>query len=189
MDEELLSRLVVVDTETTGADVFRNSLISYAFVPLLGDAYLEGYVEDVTGEPWSPVAKSYFSASFDKWIIERESPRAAVKKIESFIDSQFGGREVVMIGHNVAFDRYFLEGLANHAGCGRIKGISHRTIDTHSIIAALHLAGKIPESAMNSSGAFDYFDVSPNPGLRHTALGDALATRDLFKKLLENLRT
>lgn len=187
MHRSILSRLIVVDTETTGANIFEHDLISYAFAPMTEGLVLEGYVFDTSGNPWSPVAQSYFEASKVRWQAERISPRHAVETIEAYLRSNFHGEDMIMVGHNVGFDRYFLEKLANQAGKERIEGLSHRSVDTHSLLIALHMNGAIPESATSSTGAFDYFGVSPPVESRHTALGDALATRQLFVRILQEL--
>lgn len=188
MHGSMLSRLIVVDTETTGANIFEHDLISYAFAPLIEGPVLEGYVYESSGNPWSPVAKSYFEASRIRWEAEGVSPKRAVEDIENYLRGVCCGEEIIMVGHNVAFDRYFLEKLANQAGKARIEGLSHRSVDTHTLLVALHLNGTIPESATSSTGAFEYFGVAPPEQSRHTALGDTLATRQLLRRILKELK-
>lgn len=187
--EVLMSRLIVVDTETTGPDLFRHDILSYAFVPMNDAEVLEGFVKGVGELTWSDVARSYFESTYDRWAEEAKTPLDAVSEIEAYLDRIGGGSELIMVGHNVAFDRYFLQKLAHDAGKSSIRGLSHRSVDTHSLLVALSLMGRIPEAAVNSSGAFKYFGVEPRADLRHTARGDALATRDLFKLVLEELRS
>lgn len=184
MHADLLNRLVVVDTETTGSNLFRHNLLSYAFAPVCDSSVLEGYVGDQDDLIWTDVAKSYFANSEEKWNRHKKSSSMAVAEIERYLEGVSPGVDMVMVGHNVAFDRYFLEKLANDAGQTGIRGLSHRTVDTHSMLITLSLLGKIPESATTSSGAFAYFGVSPEAEHRHTALGDALATRELFRLIL-----
>lgn len=183
MRADLLSKLIVVDTETTGTDVFTHNILSYAFVPVCDGPVLEGFVDEHHEAVWTDVAKSYFASSEKKWSLHKKSARAAVNEIEHYLASLSRG-DLVLVGHNVAFDRYFLEKLARDAGQPYIKGLSHRTIDTHSLLVTLSLMGRIPENATTSSGAFEYFNVSPASDIRHTALGDATATRDLYRKIL-----
>lgn len=184
MRSGLLKRLLVVDTETTGSNVFQNGLLSYAFVPFLGGESLEGFVEDNSGGAWSPVAEAYFKGTKDRWQALRKSPLAAVNEIEAYLRRLDIDEDAILVGHNVAFDRYFLEKLAYQAGKTKINGISHRTIDTHSLLMALCVKGCIPPEALSSEGAFKYFNVLPRIDLRHTALGDAVATRELLERIL-----
>lgn len=186
MKASLLKNLIVVDTETTGANVFTNSILSYAFVPMTCDDTLEGYVDDFSGQPWSEVAESYFRETKKEWSENKKSPSAALHTIEAYLSELSPGEDMMLVGHNVAFDRYFLERMAFEAGRSRIAGLSHRSIDTHSLLMSLSILGLIPESATSSSGAFKYFGISPSNSKRHTAIGDAIATKRLFSLIIEN---
>jgi len=182
----LLKKLIVVDIETTGANVFTHSILSYAFVPMTSENTLEGFVDDFSGEPWSEVAKSYFNETREEWSEKKQSAAAALHAIESYLRALSPAEDMILVGHNVAFDRYFLERMAFEAGCSRVAGLSHRSIDTHSLLMSLSIMGRIPEEATSSSGAFKYFGVNPPISKRHTAIGDALATRQLFRLILDN---
>ena len=92
---------------------------------------------------------------------------------------------LTVVGHNVGFDVAFLRQLAFQAGLNEVPLISHRVIDTHTMLYLLHLSGVIPEDALSSDGAFRHFEIGPQAFARHTALGDALATRELFMRVLE----
>ncbi|MDA5339069.1 3'-5' exonuclease [Stenotrophomonas maltophilia] len=186
MKASLLKKLIVVDTETTGANVFTNSILSYAFVPMTCDDILEGYVDDFSGQPWSEVAESYFRETKEEWSVKKRSASAALQAIEAYLSELSPGEDMMLVGHNVAFDRYFLERMAFEAGRSRIAGLSHRSIDTHSLLMSLSIMGLIPESATSSSGAFKYFGIRPPSSKRHTAIGDAIATRRLFSLIIEN---
>jgi DNA polymerase-3 subunit epsilon len=62
---------------------------------------------------------------------------------------------------------------------------SHRMIDTASILHYLYLSGRLEQKVVSSDEAFAHFKIAVEG--RHTALGDALATAQLFNCLLEIL--
>lgn len=183
-----LSTLVVVDTETTGENPFVHEILSAAFVPVEQPAQLEVHVKVRDNASWSKYGQSLFEKIEGEWQQRAVLASEAVQKIEEFLDSHYQGREVNLVGHNVAFDRFFLARLASRAGVKSIRGISHRTVDTHSLLTVLHILGKIPSEATSSSGAFEYFNIKVPKARRHTALGDAVATRELFLRLIDELR-
>ena len=72
------------------------------------------------------------------------------------------------------------------AGQGRAlePRFSHRTVDTHSLAAGLRDAGRLPLENLSSTALFAHFGIEVPEARRHTALGDALATYDLYWKLV-----
>lgn len=179
--------LLVVDTETTGPDVFIHDIVSFAFVPLDGRRLLDGYVLVPDTAVWSEYAAREFSKYRDSWSRRAMRPSDLLKSIEEYIFELFGGEPVVLAGHNISFDRYFLHKLARAAGASGIRGVSHRTFDTHTLLMALAMAGEIPHWATTSDGAFDYFSINIEERNRHTALGDAIATRELILRLIQRI--
>ena len=177
-------KLAAIDVETSGINPFRHQILSLALVPLdLSKSPLELYVNE--GEPeWQRIAADYFEGSRPAWEASGRSAIEACVALSSYIDNVFGS-EITVVGHNVGFDVAFLRQLAFRAGLGQVPLISHRVIDTHTILYLLHLSGVIPEDALSSDGAFRHFDIRPPASARHTALGDALATRELFMCVLD----
>lgn len=177
-------KLVAIDVETSGINPFRHDILSLALVPLdPSKPPLELYVNE--GEPeWQRIAADYFGESRPAWEAYGRSASEACAALSSYIETVFGD-QVTVVGHNVGFDVAFLRQLAFRAGLDQVPLISHRVIDTHTILYLLHLAGVIPEDALSSDGAFRHFDIRPQASARHTALGDAVATRKLFMRVLE----
>jgi DNA polymerase-3 subunit epsilon len=180
--------LVVIDLETSGTNPFLHDVLTVGLVPLTEAA--PPCVVHVRPKEiyWSRYAKENFARFSAAWESEAVSPIAACEAIEQYLSRVFRKEPVTAIGHNVGFDMAFLRKLAFLAGKEEIAGISHRALDTHTILYLLFLSGQIPSSALSSDGAFKYFDISVPKDARHTALGDALATRELFLRLLDMLR-
>jgi DNA polymerase-3 subunit epsilon len=181
----LNSPLVVVDVETSGLNPFRHELLSVTFVPFAADVEpLEVYVKADSIE-WSPYARKIFDKYSEDWMLKSTSPDIACEKIEHYLRKVFLGEKATPVGHNVGFDMSFLKRLAFLGGREEIDGLSHRAIDTHTLLYLLCLKGEIPSSALNSDGAFKYFGIQVPEHLRHTATGDAVATKHLVSRLFE----
>ena len=173
--------LVAIDTETTGLNPFVHDILVAAFVPF-DDCVepLQVFVEprDLT---WSETAYKYFQYYKEDWEAHKKPAKYACASIERWIAQNFQG-PITLVGHNVGFDLGFLRALAYEGARDQIEGISHRSVDTHSLLYALYEVDCLPEHALTSSGAFEHFDI-PVDG-RHTALGDAIATRELYERIL-----
>lgn len=181
---EFFQKLVAIDVETSGINPFQHQILSLALVPLdPSKSPLELYINE--GEPeWQGIAADYFEEWRPDWEAYGRSASDACAALSSYIETVFG-EEITVVGHNVGFDVAFLRQLAFRAGLAQVPLISHRVIDTHTILYLLHLSGVIPEDALSSDGAFRYFDITPQASARHTAIGDALATQKLFIRALE----
>ena len=179
--------LLVVDVETTGTNPFRHNVMAIACVPFAGDIpTLELYVahEKVV---WSEYAKKQFDRYALKWETNAISAGNACAVIEQYLSLYYPGESVTLVGHNIGFDMAFLRKLAFEGGRDELAGISHRTVDTHTMLYVLYEQGKLPSSALTSDGAFRHFGIRIRESERHTALGDAFATKTLASKLFELL--
>ena len=117
------------------------------------------------------------------------APEAALEALETFCGRHFpGGGPITLVGHNIAFDRNFLAVFFARLGRPFEPRFSHRTIDTHSLAAALRDAGRLPLANLSSSALFEHFGIVVPEARRHTALGDALGTFELYWKLVERMR-
>ena len=116
-----------------------------------------------------------------------DAPRNAINKMKTFLNNHFlSGEKITLAGHNINFDVNFLRKFLqrNHEDFNLY--FSHRFIDTSSILYFLYLAGKINEKAISSDKAFKLFKIKI--ARRHCALDDAVATAELFTRLLEIVR-
>jgi DNA polymerase III subunit epsilon len=186
LTEEVLGRVIVFDTETGGLDPFIHSLLSIGLVSYDGTRRTEIFVcEPDIG--FHPRSMQVNGIDLD-WIREHGvSPREAVAQVEAFLAETAPERPdppAMMVGHNVAFDLSYMRRIYSLAGQPFPREFSHRSIDTHTILWSLAVRGALPFDATSSDGAFKWFQIEPPPEARHTALGDAIATRDLLEQLL-----
>jgi len=179
-----LEHIVVLDTETGGLDPFEHSLMSVGLVTGDGTRTDEFFVAEpkMVTNPRSLAVNRLDPAQVAR---EGLAPLEAVERIEAFLDAYPGPRPVMVVGHNVAFDLAFMRRIYDMAGRPLPSDFSHRTVDTHTLLWSLMAVGKLPPNVRGSDAAFAHFDIAPPDALRHTALGDAVATRDLIERLVE----
>jgi DNA polymerase-3 subunit epsilon len=184
MNPEATRNLLLVDLETTGPSPFLHSPLAVGLLPLLSEAPpLLVYVRP-NDWTWSTFARTNFHRFSDEWENNAVSPAAAYELIETYVHSCFEDEPVTLVGHNVGFDISFLGKLAVLSGREGFKVFSHRSLDTHTMLYLLYLQDKVPRSALTSEGAFNHFGIEVAPGMRHTALGDVIATRILLSHVL-----
>lgn len=178
-------RLLFIDTETGGLDPYKYSLLTLGMV-VWEDMKIVDTEELFIND--GKLAVTNESLSINKIDIKEHrkiaiSPKEAIKKINTFLEHNFHQyNKITLAGHNINFDVNFLRFFLSQNNENFNKYFSHRFIDTSSILYYLYLAGYIKERAISSSEAFDLFRISVEG--RHTALGDAIATAQLFSHLL-----
>ncbi len=179
-----IKNVVILDTETGGLDPLTHSMMTIGLVSGDGTHQTEIWVAEpeIIADPRALAVNRLDPAEVAR---EGVTPSAACDAVDSFLWAvdPIAGRPMV-VGHNVAFDNAFMRRMYTMAGRPVNPAFSHRTIDTHTLLWSLMTVGKLPPGVNGSDAAFKHFDVSPPPELRHTALGDAIATRDLFEQLL-----
>lgn len=95
--------------------------------------------------------------------------------------------KATLAGHNVSFDRDFLKVLIEENSNHSFEAfVSHRLLDTMSILNFLVVNNKLPVDVLSSDGAFRHFGIVVEN--RHTAMGDVEATIVLFDYLSEFLQ-
>ncbi len=181
-------RLLVFDTETGGLDAAKHSLLSLGLVALEDDRTLESVELLVKHEPYvitgggMKVNRIDIAAHHEA----AQSPVAVADALEAFCTRHFGDKPVTLVGHNIAFDRAFLGSFLASVGRELEPRFHHRTVDTHAFAFGLQQAGRLPAALrLSSDGLFAHFNIQIAPEKRHTALGDALATAELYLKLVE----
>ncbi len=181
-----MKNLAVLDLETSGVNPNKHSVLEIGIIPLDKKPAFHIYIKS-DNISWSEFALENFKKFSSRWDAEAVPPAEAVKALSNYLLDNFNGEKVTLIGHNIGFDVSFLKKLAFDAGLDEIPYISHRVIDTHTLLYILSSQGLVPESALSSDGAFKHFNIEPNEESRHTAIGDAIATKKLFKSVLNLL--
>ena len=181
-----------LDTETGGLDPRKHSLLSLGLVVGDGSRIVDSLEVLVKHEPFVVSAGGMKVNRIDlvKHAETALEPAMAMTVLDVFLDQHFPHRckPIVLAGHNVTFDQAFLAVFLESQGHSLEPRFSHRIVDTHSIAAALRDAGRLPLENLSSTALFAHFGILVPEDRRHTALGDSLATFELYWKLVELAR-
>ena len=189
---DVMSKILVLDTETGGLNPDKHSILSYGAV-ILDDFKIIDQIEVYVNEGNIIAEESALRVNkIDlKYLVEHGySPLPAVELLENFLLKHFNFLDctkynlINMSGHNIGFDVGFMKRLYRLAGREYEKVFSHRTLDTAGIIRFLNVAGVSDLSSSSSDKAFDYFRIVIPEEKRHTALGDAIGTAELLVELV-----
>lgn len=183
------NRLLFIDTETGGLDPQKHSLLTIGVVvwdEKLGELYSDEYA--VYSDTYT-ITKSALRINHFNEELHREkaiSSKEIVRKFHEIKLNYFQEYNVIpLAGHNTTFDIQFLKQLFISCGRSFEKLFSHRVVDTYSIIKYLSDCHIIPHAVNSSAKAFEYFNITVDG--RHTALGDARATMQLYYKVIQLL--
>ena len=175
---------VIIDTETGGLDPSKHSLISVGLVSACGTRMDEFIVKEPTlmADPRSMAIHGITEHTINEHGL---TPDDAVDRFEAFFNNMDG--PVLLVGHNISFDLSFIKRLYRLTNRTQPRKISHRSLDTHTLLWTGIQLGIFPSSTNTSDGAFSHFDIEPPADKRHTALGDAIATQKLVDEIMHAL--
>jgi DNA polymerase-3 subunit epsilon len=168
---------VVFDTETTGLDpAAGDELVQVAAVRIVNGRMLSGEKFDSLVNPGRriPEASTRVHGITDAMVADAPEISETLSRFHRFC----GG--AVLIAHNAPFDLAFLRRHEEAIGCR----FDHPVLDTVLISAILY--GETAAHDLDSVAG--RLDISIDEAVRHTALGDSLATADAFLKMLPMLR-
>jgi len=184
--------MLFLDTETGGLDPRSHSLLSLGLVVGDGPRLTHSLEILIRHEPYVVSAGGMKVNRID--LVQHSAlalePDMALTVLDVFLDQHFPHRcqPVILAGHNVQFDQAFLATFLASHGRTLEPRFSHRMVDTHSMAAALRDAGQLPLDNLSSSALFAHFGIELPEEKRHTALGDSLATFELYWKLVELMK-
>lgn len=181
-------KILFIDTETGGIDPASHSLLSLALV-VWKELEVRASIEILVNDGVLNVTEKALEINginLSEHKKKAVSPALALQQFDQFLDIHFSRDEKIILGgHNINFDVNFLNAFLTRSGYDFQQRFSHRFVDTSSILFYLYLTGKIKRKLTASQDAFDYFGITVSG--RHTALGDAFATAQLFSKLVNIL--
>jgi len=182
-------RILFIDTETGGIDPHKHSLLSIGLV-IWSDFEIVDSLELLINDGMlnvTPKALDVNKIDLEEHKKNSISPKKAAREILIFLKKNFDkNQKITLAGHNVNFDVNFFRVFLSKNNIDFNSYFSHRFVDTSSILYYLYLTGKIKSKAISSQEAFDLFGI--HVATRHTAVGDATATANLFTTLLLLLR-
>jgi len=176
MPETRLDELAVaiLDVETTGLDVRDDRLVAVALVPVRGRRIFRGDVIDRLVNPGVPIParSTAFHGLTDGMVKDAPKAAAVLPEITRALENR------VVVGHQIGFD---LAVLANEAARAGIEWHPPPSLDLLQLAAALE-----PRESDQTLDAMALRFGVPIVG-RHTALGDALVTAEIYVRLLPRL--
>ncbi len=166
---------IVIDTETTGLDVRRDRIISFGSVRVHGTRVYRAETHDMLIDPAMPIPKRSIAVHGITDAMAGQAPTLDVRwpTIEAALDG------MVVIGHNIGFDAAILSCEAERIGTDWQPAA---LVDTLLLAAALDPVRK----DLTLDGLAASFGITIEG--RHTALGDALVTAELYVRLVDCMK-
>ncbi|MGB0499513.1 MAG: PolC-type DNA polymerase III, partial [Rubricella sp.] len=164
---------VVFDTETTGLEPSAGDrLVQIAGQRVVHGRLREGDVFDTLVDPGRPIpaASTAIHHITNEMVVDAPDEGNAVRAFHAFAEG------AVLVAHNAAFDLAFLS---------KVEGQSGVRFDQPVLDTVLLSAIAFPhESDHTLDGLAARLGVTIPEPLRHTALGDSVATADVFLRLI-----
>jgi DNA polymerase III subunit epsilon len=177
LDSMPLGRLTytVFDTETTGLLPHKDEIVQIGAVRIVNGRIVPGERMDQLVNPGRPIppASSKVHGVTDAMVATAPGIAEAGRRFHTF------ARDSVIVAHNAPFDMAFLH---RHKARMGVEW-THPILDTVLLSAILFGASQ----THTLDALCDRLAVTIPPDLRHTALGDAHATAEVFSRMLPML--
>lgn len=166
--------VLVLDTETTGLDVAKDSIVSVGAVRMHGVRIYRSTLIDQLVNPGRPIPASASAVhGITNTMVAERPPVASV--LPEIFQAMKGS---VLVGHNIGFDIALLKRAAASAG---LAWPDPPWLDI--ILLAGALEPDAPDLNLDTMARNTGVNVSG----RHTALGDSLVTAEIYIRMLDRL--
>ncbi|MCU7843861.1 MAG: PAS domain-containing protein [Candidatus Thiodiazotropha sp. (ex Monitilora ramsayi)] len=175
-DERALSELtyVVFDTETTGMEPSSgDEIIQLAGVRIVNGRIMSGEYFDQLVNPGRniPLTSTKIHHITEEMVKNKPPISEVLPRFSDYVG------DAVLVAHNAAFDMKFLE--LKRESCG--IGFDNPVLDTVLLSAYIH-----DHSNQHTLDVLaERFGVEIEPQYRHTALGDSIATAEVFLRMID----
>ncbi len=163
---------VVFDTETTGLDTRTDAVVQIAGVRVLRDRWVRGEVFDSLVAPGRaiPEASSRVHGITDAMVRDAPGFAAVAAGFAAFAEG------AVLVAHHAEFDMAFLRRIESEGG----PRFPNPVLCTARLSAKLYSH----ETDHTLDALAERYGITLDEAVRHTALGDAVATAEVFLKML-----
>ena len=190
-----MTKLLFIDTETTGLDAKRNDIIT-----------LSGVIED-TEQKFQPVSFNYEMQPYDyntiqqtaldinKLTVEKiktfEQPNTAVGRfialLDNYVDRYDKNDKFTVVGYNVKFDLEFLRVTFEKAGEKYFGSyINGYPIDVYELLKYLNIVKGWNVDKQNLWRYVEMYNLKLEGQEFHNSMSDILYTRQLFYLINQN---
>lgn len=159
--------VLVVDLETTGLDVRTDRVVSIGAISAFGTRLHRDETLDILVNPDRPIParSTTIHGITDAMVVDAPLFTEAFKNLDAMLTDR------VMVGHNIGFDSAILRGECTRLGLQWARPV---TLDLVRLASALNPR----ERNLTLEGMAERWGIRVSG--RHTALGDALMTADMW---------
>lgn len=172
-----MTPLAFIDAETTGLDPARHEILEVGVIRVRGDTFEEVDRTDVRVQPERIEDADPEALRVNGWSDEAWEHAVSLSQALEWIAPHLDG--ACLAGHNVGFDRAFLDAAWRSTGVAR-PAMDHHVLDTATLAWPLLAAGVIDSLSLDPVCAHLGIDRT-DP---HRALADASRSMEVARRLL-----